>query len=172
MEIYLNATELCNSETENNILLFPVFITLTQPKLSLSDENRERKSSQTLKIVWVPHNSQTQSYDSKQPNPNRALFTPDYWLPKSISSLSFQEHHGLASYGPSTLFGISFFPLSSSTLDAKSGGTSLSVEKTGEALKSPNSVFSAGFYSVGDHAFCFAIWFSNSRTIVWMANHE
>jgi len=33
--------------------LFPVFITLTQPKLSLSDENRERKSSQTLKIVWV-----------------------------------------------------------------------------------------------------------------------
>ena len=98
------------TQKQKNILLFPVFITLTQPKLSLSDENRERKSSQTLKIVWVPHNSQTQSYDSKQPNPNRALFTPDYWLPKSISSLSFQEHHGLASYGPSTLFGISFPP--------------------------------------------------------------
>ena len=96
------------TQKQKNILLFPVFITLTQPKLSLSDENRERKSSQTLKIVWVPHNSQTQSYDSKQPNPNRALFTPDYWLPKSISSLSFQEHHGLASYGPSTIFGISF----------------------------------------------------------------
>ena len=109
-KIYLSAIELCNSEIENNILLFPVFITFTQLKLSLSDENRERKSSQTLKIVWVPHNSQTQSYDSKQPNPNRALFTPDYWLPKSISSLSFQEHHGLASYGPSTLFGISFPP--------------------------------------------------------------
>ncbi|KAK4599305.1 hypothetical protein RGQ29_009392 [Quercus rubra] len=39
-------------------------------------------------------------------------------------------------------------PLSSSTLDAKSGGTSLSVEKTEEALKSPNGVFSAGFYSL------------------------
>ena len=63
-------------------------------------------------------------------------------------------------------------PLSSSTLDAKSGGTSLSVEKTSEALKSPNGVFSAGFYSVGDNAFCFAIWFSNSRTIVWMANRD
>ena len=59
-KIYLSATELCNSETENNILLFPVFITLTQPKLSLSDENKERKSSQTLKIVWVSHNFQTQ----------------------------------------------------------------------------------------------------------------
>ena len=64
------------------------------------------------------------------------------------------------------------FPLSSSTLDAKSGGTSLSVEKTEEALKSPNGVFSAGFYSVGDNAFCFGIWFSDSRTIVWMANHD
>uniref|UniRef100_A0A7N2RF83 Bulb-type lectin domain-containing protein n=1 Tax=Quercus lobata TaxID=97700 RepID=A0A7N2RF83_QUELO len=64
------------------------------------------------------------------------------------------------------------FPLSSSTLDAKSGGTSLSVEKKEEALKSPNGVFSAGFYSVGDNAFCFAIWFSNSHTIVWMANPD
>ena len=60
-KIYLSATELCNSETENNILLFLIFITLIQPKLSLSDENRERKSSQTIKIVWVPLNSQTQS---------------------------------------------------------------------------------------------------------------
>ena len=71
-KIYLSAIELCNSEIENNILLFPVFIILTQLKLSLSDENKERKSSQTLKIVWVPRNSQTSSYDSKQPNPNRA----------------------------------------------------------------------------------------------------
>ena len=59
-KIYHNATELCNSKTENTNLVFPVFITLTQSKLSLSNENRERKSSQTLKIVWVPHNSQTQ----------------------------------------------------------------------------------------------------------------
>ncbi|KAK7838292.1 putative receptor protein kinase zmpk1 [Quercus suber] len=61
------------------------------------------------------------------------------------------------------------FPLSSSTLDAMSKGTSFSIEKP-EVLISPNGVFSAGFYSVGDNAFCFAIWFSNSRTVVWMAN--
>uniref|UniRef100_A0A7N2RFB1 non-specific serine/threonine protein kinase n=1 Tax=Quercus lobata TaxID=97700 RepID=A0A7N2RFB1_QUELO len=63
------------------------------------------------------------------------------------------------------------FPLSSSTLDAMSKGTSLSIEKP-KVLISPNGVFSAGFYSVGDHAFCFAIWFSNSRTVVWMANRD
>ena len=53
-KFYNLATELCNSETENTNLVFPVFITLTQTKLSLSDENKIRKSSQTLKIVWVP----------------------------------------------------------------------------------------------------------------------
>uniref|UniRef100_A0A7N2KRK7 Uncharacterized protein n=1 Tax=Quercus lobata TaxID=97700 RepID=A0A7N2KRK7_QUELO len=63
------------------------------------------------------------------------------------------------------------FPLSSSTLDAMSKGTSLSIEKP-KVLISPNGVFSAGFYSVGDNAFCFAIWFSNSRTVVWMANRD
>ena len=63
------------------------------------------------------------------------------------------------------------FPLSSSTLDAMSKGTSLSIEKP-EVLISPNGVFFAGFYSVGDNAFCFAIWFSNSRTVVWMANRD
>jgi hypothetical protein len=45
------------------------------------------------------------------------------------------------------------FPLSSSTLDAISEGTSLSVEKPEEVLISPNGIFSAGFYSVGDNAF-------------------
>ena len=59
-KFYNFATELCHSEIENTIFLFPIFITLTQLKLSLSDENKERKSSQTLKIVWVPRNSQTQ----------------------------------------------------------------------------------------------------------------
>ncbi|KAL4649557.1 hypothetical protein ACB092_01G022100 [Castanea dentata] len=61
------------------------------------------------------------------------------------------------------------FPLSSSALIAISQGTSISVEKP-DILISPNGDFSAGFYSVGDHAYCFAIWFSNSRTVVWMAN--
>ncbi|XP_030931774.1 putative receptor protein kinase ZmPK1 [Quercus lobata] len=52
-----------------------------------------------------------------------------------------------------------------------SKGTSLSVEKP-DILVSPNGDFSAGFYSVGDNAYCFAIWFSNSRTVVWMANRD
>ncbi|KAK4599310.1 hypothetical protein RGQ29_009397 [Quercus rubra] len=62
-------------------------------------------------------------------------------------------------------------PLSSSALIAISNGTSISVEKP-DILISPNGDFSAGFYSVGDNAYCFAIWFSNSRTVVWMANRD
>ena len=62
------------------------------------------------------------------------------------------------------------FPLSFSTLDAISEGTSFNVEKPEDVLISQNGVFSAGFYSVGGNTFCFAIWFSNSHTIVWMAN--
>uniref|UniRef100_A0A7N2KRN3 Uncharacterized protein n=1 Tax=Quercus lobata TaxID=97700 RepID=A0A7N2KRN3_QUELO len=62
------------------------------------------------------------------------------------------------------------FPLSSSAVII-SKGTSLSVEKP-DILTSPNGDFSAGFYSVGDNAYCFAIWFSNSRTVVWMANRD
>ncbi|GAB4852258.1 hypothetical protein Ancab_016450 [Ancistrocladus abbreviatus] len=38
---------------------------------------------------------------------------------------------------------------------------------------SPNGVFSAGFHAVGDHAFCFAIWFTiSNQSIVWMANRD
>ena len=62
------------------------------------------------------------------------------------------------------------FPLSSSAV-VISNGTSLSIENP-DILISPNGDFSAGFYSVGDNAFCFAIWFSNSRTVVWMANRD
>ena len=50
--------------------------------------------------------------------------------------------------------------------------TSFNVEKPEDVLISQNGVFSVGFYSVGDDAFCFAIWFSNSRTILWMANRD
>ena len=63
------------------------------------------------------------------------------------------------------------FPLSSSASIAISQGTSIAVEKP-DILISPNGDFSAGFYSVGDNAYCFAIWFSNSRTVVWMANRD
>ena len=65
-----------------------------------------------------------------------------------------------------------FAPFSSSTFQTLSKGSSLSSEKPEDVLTSPNNVFSAGFYSVGENAFCFAIWFSNSRTIVWMANRD
>ncbi|KAL4649556.1 hypothetical protein ACB092_01G022000 [Castanea dentata] len=66
------------------------------------------------------------------------------------------------------------FPLSPSPIVAISRfstGTSLFVENP-DILTSPNGDFSAGFYSVGDNAYCFAIWFSNSRTVVWMANRD
>ncbi|KAF2307135.1 hypothetical protein GH714_025023 [Hevea brasiliensis] len=54
-------------------------------------------------------------------------------------------------------------------------GSYLSVK---DVLESPTGVFSAGFYPVGDNAYCFAIWFTEpscSRddcTIVWMANRD
>ena len=66
------------------------------------------------------------------------------------------------------------FPLSASpivVISRFSTGTSLFVENP-DILISPNGDFSAGFYSVGDNAYCFAIWFSNSRTVVWMANRD
>ena len=66
------------------------------------------------------------------------------------------------------------FPLSASpivVISRFSTGTSLFVENP-DILISPNGDFSAGFYSVGDNANCFAIWFSNSRTVVWMANRD
>ncbi|KAF5444849.1 hypothetical protein F2P56_033946 [Juglans regia] len=65
-----------------------------------------------------------------------------------------------------------------STNHTLSEGSSLSSEKPGDVLTSPNGVFSAGFYSVGDNAYCFAIWFASrpSRiqdpTVVWMANRD
>ncbi|XP_050266154.1 putative receptor protein kinase ZmPK1 isoform X1 [Quercus robur] len=62
-----------------------------------------------------------------------------------------------------------FAPFSSSTF---SKGSSLVSEKPTYVLTSPDNVFSAGFYSVGENAFCFAIWFSNSSTIVWVANRD
>ncbi|KAG6672017.1 hypothetical protein I3842_16G035300 [Carya illinoinensis] len=65
-----------------------------------------------------------------------------------------------------------------STNHTLSEGLSLSREKPEDVLTSPNGVFSAGFYSVGDNAYCFAIWFASrpsriqDRTVVWMANRD
>nr|POF12525.1 putative receptor protein kinase zmpk1 [Quercus suber] len=68
------------------------------------------------------------------------------------------------------LLSLTFFaPFSSSTF---SKGSSLVSERPTYVLTSPDNVFSAGFYSVGENAFCFAIWFSNSSTVVWVANRD
>ncbi|KAL4578446.1 hypothetical protein LXL04_014569 [Taraxacum kok-saghyz] len=53
-------------------------------------------------------------------------------------------------------------------------GSSLSVA---DFLISPNAIYTAGFYSVGENAYCFSIWFTKpladgSLTILWMANRD
>ncbi|MFS7965545.1 putative protein kinase RLK-Pelle-SD-2b family [Helianthus anomalus] len=56
-------------------------------------------------------------------------------------------------------------------------GSSLSVENKDDFLISPNSHYTAGFYSVGKNAYCFAIWLTKplsdgTQTVVWMANRD
>ncbi|XP_024028325.1 putative receptor protein kinase ZmPK1 [Morus notabilis] len=53
-------------------------------------------------------------------------------------------------------------------------GNFLTVDKESEFLISPNGTFAAGFLKVGNNAFCFSIWFTNSadKTVVWMANRD
>ncbi|KAG5543600.1 hypothetical protein RHGRI_016371 [Rhododendron griersonianum] len=46
-----------------------------------------------------------------------------------------------------------------------------------DVLISPNGIFSAGFHSVGENAYCFSIWFTEptsdgNLTAVWMANRD
>ncbi|GLT38180.1 hypothetical protein SLA2020_124440 [Shorea laevis] len=52
----------------------------------------------------------------------------------------------------------------------------LHVEKPEDVLVSANGIFNAGFYPVGENAFCFSVWFSDSTdpngTVVWMANRD
>ncbi|XVE55826.1 hypothetical protein DITRI_Ditri03aG0188500 [Diplodiscus trichospermus] len=76
---------------------------------------------------------------------------------------------------------ILFAPLSSSTYQKLSKGSSLSVENPGDVLISPNVTFLAGFYPVGSNAYAFAIRFSkpscnissvDNCTVVWMANRD
>ncbi|KAG5002337.1 hypothetical protein JHK87_023409 [Glycine soja] len=71
------------------------------------------------------------------------------------------------------------FQSSSSSLLSLNKGSSLSVEKHAEdVIVSPNQMFCAGFFQVGENAFSFAIWFNdphthnNNHTVVWMANRE
>ncbi|XP_039050311.1 putative receptor protein kinase ZmPK1 [Hibiscus syriacus] len=69
------------------------------------------------------------------------------------------------------------FPLSSSSADVLSEGSSLSVEKVSDFLTSLDGTFGAGFHPVGQNAYCFAIWFNkppcrDNCTLVWMANRD
>ncbi|KAL5981882.1 hypothetical protein ACLOJK_015949 [Asimina triloba] len=69
----------------------------------------------------------------------------------------------------------SVFPsISSSTNSFISSGSSLSVERPYDVLRSQDGTFSAGFHSVGINAYSFAIWFAQAKefTPVWMANRE
>ncbi|KAK8354431.1 hypothetical protein V6Z12_A05G221200 [Gossypium hirsutum] len=70
-----------------------------------------------------------------------------------------------------------FLLLTSSALPILRQGSSMSVENPDDVLNSPSGMFSAGFYRIGQNAYCFAIWFSKpchdgSHTIVWMANRD
>ncbi|KAB1220308.1 putative receptor protein kinase ZmPK1 [Morella rubra] len=53
-------------------------------------------------------------------------------------------------------------------------GSFLSVENPSDVLVSANGDFKAGFFRVGENAFSFAIWFTQSSnpTLVWMANRD
>ncbi|KAF9665120.1 hypothetical protein SADUNF_Sadunf16G0089100 [Salix dunnii] len=53
-------------------------------------------------------------------------------------------------------------------------GSYLSVEDDSDILTSPDKTFSCGFYGMGQNAYWFSIWFTNSkdRTVVWMANRD
>ncbi|XVE97807.1 hypothetical protein REPUB_Repub03eG0050700 [Reevesia pubescens] len=53
-------------------------------------------------------------------------------------------------------------------------GSYLSVEDDSDLLTSPDNTFTCGFYGVGENAYYFSIWFTNSKekTVVWMANRD
>ncbi|EEF36161.1 putative receptor protein kinase ZmPK1 [Ricinus communis] len=70
-----------------------------------------------------------------------------------------------------------FSPSATSSSGSLNEGLPISVENPDHVLVSPNGIFSAGFYPVGDNAYSFAIWFNepscfNSCTVVWMANRD
>ncbi|KAK7410067.1 hypothetical protein VNO78_00553 [Psophocarpus tetragonolobus] len=68
--------------------------------------------------------------------------------------------------------------LSSSAVNTMYQGSSISVEDAKHFMLSPNGIFSAGFYAVGQNAYSFAVWFSEPHgqtqnpTVVWMANRD
>ncbi|KAI4337015.1 hypothetical protein L6164_015477 [Bauhinia variegata] len=102
-----------------------------------------------------------------------------------VEILQFHRHYPFSSSFSATmrftiifllLLFVPWFQASSSYAapDTLPQGSSLSVEKPSEMLVSANGDFTAGFFKVGDNAFCFSIWFTRSKevTIVWMANRD
>ncbi|KAL9313042.1 hypothetical protein ACSQ67_018494 [Phaseolus vulgaris] len=67
-----------------------------------------------------------------------------------------------------------FISTSYAATDTLPEGFSLSVEKKGDTLLSSNGDFSAGFFQVGENAFCFSVCFTRSKepTVLWMANRD
>lgn len=53
-------------------------------------------------------------------------------------------------------------------------GSSLTPQQNTTCLVSPHEMFSAGFYMVGDNAYVFAIWYTQTpdRTVAWVANRD
>ncbi|KAK5831888.1 hypothetical protein PVK06_015687 [Gossypium arboreum] len=68
-----------------------------------------------------------------------------------------------------------FLLLTSSALPILRQGSSMSVENPDDVLNSPSGMFSAGFYRIGQNAYCFAIWFSkpyhDGQFIIWTSNN-
>ncbi|KAJ1429350.1 Serine/threonine-protein kinase, active site [Sesbania bispinosa] len=69
------------------------------------------------------------------------------------------------------------FQCSSSSSSSLRKGSSLSVEKPEDIIISPNGMFSAGFFAIGENTYSFAIWFTepnfhNPTTLIWMANRD
>ncbi|KAK9123852.1 hypothetical protein Sjap_013454 [Stephania japonica] len=64
--------------------------------------------------------------------------------------------------------------MASTTTNALQRGSSMSVEGGSDLLTSPDNSFTCGFYPVGTNAYCFSIWFTNTKdkTVVWMANRD
>ena len=73
------------------------------------------------------------------------------------------------------IFLISFFPFATSnTQNILQRGSFLSVEDDSDYITSPDKSFNCSFYGMGENAYWFSIWFTNSkeRTVVWMANRN
>ncbi|KAL3505120.1 hypothetical protein ACH5RR_034961 [Cinchona calisaya] len=65
-------------------------------------------------------------------------------------------------------------PSSSTSYSNLTTGSSLSTQDV--LISTPNAIFTAGFFRVGENSYCFSIWFTEpydgNYTIVWMANRD